>query len=61
MNEQTKDTLQDQIIKILLAEGLGEGLTNRRWRPAASRPTSARQRHAFPRLASRKRRPTRRL
>jgi transposase-like protein len=28
MNEQTNDTLQDQILKILFAEGLGEGLSN---------------------------------
>ena len=28
MNEQTNDTLQDQILKILFAEGLGEGLAN---------------------------------
>lgn len=28
MNEQTNDTLQDQILKILFAEGLDEGLAN---------------------------------
>ena len=28
INEQTNDTLQDQILKILFAEGLGEGLAN---------------------------------
>lgn len=28
MNEQTNGTLQDQILKILFAEGLGEGLAN---------------------------------
>jgi uncharacterized metal-binding protein len=28
MNEQTNDTLQDQILKILFAEGLCEGLAN---------------------------------
>jgi hypothetical protein len=28
INEQTNDTLQDQILKILFAEGLGEGLSN---------------------------------
>jgi hypothetical protein len=28
MNEQTDSTLQDQLLKILFSEGLGEGLAN---------------------------------
>jgi len=28
MNEQTNNTLQDQILKILFAEGIGKGLAN---------------------------------
>ena len=28
MNEQTESTLQDQLLKILFAEGLGDGLAN---------------------------------